>query len=61
MISKKYIKGLGFKDLSEMFNYVCESFDNGQRDQFRRYVTKMSDKQYVQFNVYLANRKGVIL
>ena len=53
MISKQYIKDLGFNTLDEFFNYILESHINGNYTQTREFIKKLSNKQYNSFINFL--------
>lgn len=53
MISKKYITGLGFETIEQLFNYIVESKENGQFSQVKELVQKLSGRQYKAFLQYL--------
>lgn len=55
MISQKYINGLGFSTLEEVFQYVVDSRQNGQFSQVKELLKRMSVKQYADFLLWLKN------
>ena len=57
MISKTYIKDLGFDTIEDMFQYIEDSYINGQSSQFKRLCKKLSPIQYLAFNVWVNNTR----
>lgn len=57
MISQKYINGLGFDTLEEVFQYVVDSRINGQFSQVKDIVRMMSAAQHGQFVMWLQENK----
>ena len=53
MISKKYIKQLGFKNIEDIYNYIIDSEINGAISQFKELITKLSKEQYSDFIKYI--------
>lgn len=57
MISQKYINGLGFNTLEEVFQYVVDSRQNGQFSQVKELVKRMSTDQHNQFIIWLHDNR----
>lgn len=55
MISKKYIKDLGFNELNDVYNYIVESKINGNYSQTKELLKKLSKDQRKDFITYLEN------
>lgn len=53
MISKKYIKGLGFNDINEFYNYIIESKINGNYTQTKNFIKRLSSDQFLNFIDFL--------
>ena len=53
MISKKYIKGLDFEALEDIFDYILLSEMNGQFNQAKELINKLSGDQYKEFIIYI--------
>ena len=49
MVSKKYIKNLGFEDIDGLYNYILESKINGNYEQTRQLVKKLTRLQFMEF------------
>jgi len=49
MVSKKYIKDLGFEDIDGLYNYILESKINGNYEQTRQLVKKLTRLQFMEF------------
>ena len=47
MISKQYIKDLGFNLLDDVFNYILVSHINGNITQTKELIKILSNKQYI--------------
>ena len=53
MISKKYIKELGFVNMQDFFDYVVESKINGNYRQTKEFIQKMNKEQQLEFKDYM--------
>lgn len=53
MISAKTIKSLDFSTKDEYFNYVIDSYLNGQFTQLKSLIKKMSKSDKIEFKDYL--------
>jgi hypothetical protein len=53
MISKKYIKLLGFDNIERFYSYVVESKINGALSQCRELIKGMNKEQVLDFKTYL--------
>ena len=49
MVSKKTIKGYGFNNIEEYFEYITDSRINGQRQQAKELYKDLSTRQKNQF------------
>jgi hypothetical protein len=49
MISKTYIKELGFNTLEDFFNYILDSEINGNYSQVTELMNKLSQQQFKEF------------
>lgn len=49
MISKKYIKDLDFETIEDIYNYIVDSFYNGNYSQSKNLIKKLSDDQLINF------------
>ena len=63
MIGKKYIKGLDFNSIEDIFEYILESKINGNYKQTKELINKLSKKQFNSFCDYFqcANYQGLTL
>ena len=57
MISKKYIKDLGFKTIEDLFNYIIESEINGAYLQVTELINKLSNEQFKMFCDWFNNEQ----
>jgi len=57
MISKKYIKDLGFKTIEDLFNYIIESEINGAYLQVTELINKLSQEQFKMFCDWFNNEQ----
>lgn len=53
MVSKKDITDLDFDDIQEYYNYIVESYINGQPSQCKTLVKKLSGIQYAHLQQWL--------
>ena len=53
MITKGEIKEFEFDNINGIFDYILESIVNGQKDQARELIDKMSTRQRNWFEIYL--------
>jgi len=53
MISKKDLKLYGFENDEEYFNYICDSYINGQFPQVRELFNKLNQEQKNKFFAYI--------
>ena len=56
MISKQYIKDLDFKTIDDIYEYIIESELNGNYQQTKELINKLSSGQFKEF---LSYQKGV--
>jgi hypothetical protein len=53
MISKQYIKELDFETIEDLFNYILDSEVNGNINQCKELINKLSKSQFKEFIFYL--------
>lgn len=53
MISKDEIRRLEFDNIDDFYNYVNESFVNGNFQQGKDFILRMSNTQFLEFNEYM--------
>lgn len=53
MISQKLIKSLDFQNITEYFDYILTSIENGQNKQAKELYIKLSSKQKLNFYWFL--------
>jgi len=53
MIGKKTLKDYEFKTIEDYFNYICDSYLNGNFNQVRELFNKLNQQQKNKFFSYL--------
>ena len=53
MISKKTLKKYRFETIENYFNYICDSYVNGQYSQVRELFNRLNQQQKNKFFAYL--------
>jgi hypothetical protein len=52
MITRQDLNGYGFPDLIQYFEYISESYTNGQIKQVKSLIDELSTKQLEQFGTW---------
>ena len=60
MITKKDLNDYNFESMTDYYNYIIESRINGQFQQVRELIQKLSYSQYVTFVIYCTNENIII-
>ena len=53
MISKKTLKTYNFENIAYYYDYIIDSYTNGQKKQSKELKSKLSKKQALNFLIYL--------
>ncbi len=61
MISKKELKHFNYNSMDDFYNYIVESKENGQFEQVKELIQKLSAKQYADFIIRYLQENNIKL
>lgn len=60
MITKKLLKDFQFQEIDNYFEYIIDTYTNGQFKQMKELISKLSKQQKKDFVIFLLNDENLV-